>query len=63
MRINPIGFGMIIAWILILEVSPRLSATGCSVPWPAAGIVYLFSGDMRASAGAGLIDSVVKIGL
>jgi uncharacterized membrane protein len=28
-----------------------------------AGIVYLFSGDMRASAGAGLIDSVVKIGL
>ena len=27
------------------------------------GIVYFFSGDLRASAGAGLIDSVVKLGL
>ena len=27
------------------------------------GIVYFFSGDLRASAGAGLIDSVVKPGL
>ena len=26
-------------------------------------IVYFFSGDLRASAGAGLIDSVVKLGL
>jgi len=28
-----------------------------------AGIVFFFSGDMRASASAGLIDSVVKLGL
>lgn len=28
-----------------------------------AGIVYFFSGDLRASASAGAIDSVVKIGL
>lgn len=28
-----------------------------------ACIVYFFSGDMRASASAGLIDSVVKLGL
>ena len=27
------------------------------------GIVYFFSGDLRASAGVGLIDSVVKLGL
>ncbi|MFN3322624.1 MAG: DUF2061 domain-containing protein [Bryobacteraceae bacterium] len=28
-----------------------------------AGLVFLFTSDMRMSAGAGVLDSVVKIGL